>query len=154
MIRIFAILLSLTILTPDSKTNEVRKLRQLFYTSAENSDSSTTLFDQLQEINNQSPPILLGYKGMSYLLEAKHSYSVYKKFSYFYKGTSILDTSIVMAPSNRELRFFRYSVQDNAPSFLGYNKNLKNDKKTILFEIEKETDSDLKYKINEYFKLR
>ena len=151
MIRIIAVLLSLTSFYFSTKKEEVKELRQLFYKATENSDSSTTLFNKLSSANNQSPAIIFGYKGMSYLLEAKHSYNVYQKFSYFNRGKSILDSAINMDPKNRELRFFRYSVQDNAPSFLGYNKELKVDKAKILLKIEAEEDSDLKYKINEYF---
>ncbi len=32
-----------------------------------------------------------------------------------------------MQPDNIEIRFIRLSVQKNAPSFLGYNKNIKED---------------------------
>ena len=151
MIRIIVLLLSLTPLHFTPEIEEVKELRKLFYEANENSDSSTTLFEKLSSANNQSPPIIFGYKGMSYFLEAKHSYNVYQKFSYFNKGKSILDSAINMDPDNRELRFFRYSVQDNAPLFLNYNEELKVDKKTILHNIETEEDSDLKYKINAYF---
>lgn len=151
MIRIIVLLLSLTPLHFSPKTDEVKELRKLFYQATENSDSSTTLFKKLSKENNKSKAIVFGYKGMSYLLEAKHSFNVYQKFSYFNKGTNILDSAINMDPENRELRFFRYSVQDNAPSFLGYNEELSIDKKRILHKIETEEDSDLKYKINEYF---
>lgn len=151
MIRIIILLFSLTPLHFSPATDEVKELRKLFYQATEDSDSSTTLFKKLSKENNNSKAIVFGYKGMSYLLEAKHSFNVYQKFSYFNKGTNILDSAINMDPENRELRFFRYSVQDNAPSFLGYNEELSIDKKRILHKIETEEDSDLKYKINEYF---
>ena len=149
MIRIIFILLSLNPLNFSSETKELRKL---FYEATENADSSAALFKKLRSANKQSPAIIFGLKGMSYFLEAKHSYNVYQKFSYFNKGKSILDAAINMHPKNRELRFFRYTIQDNAPLFLDYNDDLKVDKKTILLNIETEKDSNLKYKIKSYFK--
>lgn len=154
MIRFLFIFSFITHISLAVSPVEIQTMRTLFYAAAEDSDSSTVLFEQLSSINTDSAAILLGYKGMSMLLEAKHSWNVYTKFSYFNKGTSLLDVAISKDLANRELRFFRYTVQDNAPSFLGYNKNLVADKAIILEELDKESDTDLKLKIKEYFKLK
>lgn len=150
MIKILALFFSLSALTTIPNHDNVKELRTLFYSASEDSKSSTTLFDKLSNINDNSAPILQGYKGMSYLLEAKHSYNIYKKYSYFSKGADILDVAIEKGPNNRELRFLRYSVQNNAPQFLGYYEEMANDKKIILTNLANESDDDLKKKIIEY----
>ena len=154
MIQLLAIFFSLSALTTIPNQDEVKELRTLFYSAAENSNSSATLFDKLSIVNDNSAPILQGYKGMSYLLEAKHSYNIYKKYSYFSKGADILDVAIAKEPNNRELRFLRYSVQKNAPPFLGYYEEITNDKKIILANLANESDDDLREKIVEYLKLK
>lgn len=151
MLSILSIILSISLSNPTA--NEIKELRTLFYVAAEDSDSSTILFEQLESVNDKSAAILIGYKGMSHLLEAKHSYNIYTKFAYFIDGTDFLDDAIKKDPTNRELRFFRYSVQDNAPRFLGYYENLAEDKKIATQNINTEPDQDLKAKIKEYFKL-
>jgi tRNA A37 methylthiotransferase MiaB len=35
-------------------------------------------------------------------------------------------------PNNIEIRFLRYSIQSNTPAFLGYSKNLKEDRKVMV----------------------
>ena len=150
MIQILAIFFSLSTLKTIPNEYKVKELRSLFYSAAEDSNSSATLFDKLSSVNNNSAPILQGYKGMSYLLEAKHTYNVYKKYTYFSKGAEILDIAITKGPNNRELRFLRYSVQNNAPQFLGYYEEMVNDKKIILANLANERDDDLREKIVEY----
>jgi len=152
MIQVLALFFSLSALTAIPNQDNIKELRTLFYSAAEDSGFSTTLFDKLSTVNDNSAPILQGYKGMSYLLEAKHSYNIYKKYSYFSKGADILDVAIAKGPNNRELRFLRYSVQNNAPKFLGYYEEIANDKKIILANLANESDDDLRKRIVEYLK--
>jgi uncharacterized protein YfkK (UPF0435 family) len=35
-------------------------------------------------------------------------------------------------PNNIEIRFLRYSIQSNTPAFLGYSKNLKEDRNVMV----------------------
>jgi hypothetical protein len=50
---------------------------------------------------------------------------------------------IYLNPQYTEIRFLRYLVQLNCPSFLGYRTNLENDYKFIMSKINSE-DEDLK----------
>lgn len=126
-------------------------LRDLFYEASEDDGASDELFDKMQSVNSNSPAIKIGFKGMSYLLEAKHSYNPYTKLTYFYEGKALLEKAIQKSPSNIELRFFRYIIQGNTPSFLGYNSNLKVDMNLINTKLPLSGDSDLRKRIKKYF---
>jgi len=45
----------------------------------------------------------------------------------FNSGKQNIDAALGLDPENVEIRFIRLSVQKNAPSFLGYNSNIKED---------------------------
>mgnify|MGYP003690559781 CR=1 FL=1 len=126
-------------------------LRNLFYDASENSDSSEVLFEKMKLVDENSPAIKIGFKALSYLIEAKHSYNPYTKLSFFYKGTELMEASIKKDPSNIELRFFRYIIQGNTPAFLGYKKNMKEDVNLINKKLPNTDDPDLVKKIKQYF---
>jgi len=49
------------------------------------------------------------------------------KLSLFKQGHEKMEHAIQIDPSNAEYRFLRITIQENAPSMLGYNKNLDED---------------------------
>lgn len=55
-----------------------------------------------------------------------------QKLSLFKEGSKKLETAIKNSPNNAEYHFLRFMIQENAPSFLGYNSNLQEDKKIIV----------------------
>ena len=44
--------------------------------------------------------------------------------------------AVALAPNNLEIRFLRFSIQDQLPTYLGYSKELAVDKKMILQQIQ------------------
>jgi Cu/Ag efflux protein CusF len=54
-----------------------------------------------------------------------------KKLSSFKEGHKLLEEAINSDPNNVEFRFIRLMVQENAPKFLKYNKNLDEDSQII-----------------------
>lgn len=133
-------------------SKEHLRLRDLFYEASEDDSSSSRLFKSMKNVSENSLAINMGFKGMSYLLEAKHSYNPYTKLAYFYKGKDLLEAAIKKSPSNIELRFFRYIIQGNTPAFLGYKSNMKEDQQLINSTLPKSGDLDLKKRIEQYFK--
>lgn len=69
----------------------------------------------------------LGYLGGLQTIWAKYVFSPMSKLNTFNKGKKNIEQAIKKEPNNVELRFIRLSVQKNAPSFLGYNSNIKED---------------------------
>ncbi|MDY0342542.1 MAG: hypothetical protein RBR28_03160 [Lentimicrobium sp.] len=58
-----------------------------------------------------------------------------EKIKYFRKGKNLLDESVKQSPNHIEIRFLRFATQTKAPSFLGYDNNLQEDKNLILKNI-------------------
>lgn len=98
------------------------------------------------------PPnnVLLGYKGAVTMIMAKHAFSPLKKLEYFNQGRAILEQALKAEPNNIELRYLRFSIQCNSPSFLGYYEEKKSDKVILLQEISRIADIELKRKITQY----
>ena len=114
--------------------------------SKEDSKKFKSLVESIQSPNE----CIKGYIAVAYMIEAKHVYNPSTKLSYFNKGKLQLDNSIIKDPQNIELRFLRLCMQLNAPSFLGYNNQIKTDKEFILLKYSLQKDLDLKKRIKEY----
>lgn len=72
-----------------------------------------------------------GYYGAFQAIYASHITNSSEKLKHFKTGKSHIEQAISSEPKNVELRFVRLSVQKMAPSFLGYNKKIEEDKKFI-----------------------
>lgn len=110
-------------------------------------ENSKKAFDTTQK------PIYEAFYAMGNLLMAKHTSNPMKQFSYFRKGKFALDNAAKSDPKNVEIRFLRYVTQQQAPAFLGYNKNMKGDKELIMNEYKNLEDKDLIQRIKRHFKI-
>jgi len=54
------------------------------------------------------------------------------------------------APSNLEIRYLRYSIQHESPGFLGYNKNMVEDRKMLIDKVSEVQDAELKSMIKSF----
>ncbi|RWW96729.1 hypothetical protein EPI11_14135 [Flavobacterium cerinum] len=73
----------------------------------------------------------LAYLGAFQTIWAKHSSNPISKLRTFKKGKKNIEDAVMSKPYNIEIRLLRLSVQSNCPSFLGYRKNIEEDKKFI-----------------------
>ena len=125
-------------------------VRNLFHRAAKSSIAADSLKDYFDNVDTKNKPELIGYKGMSKLMLCYHSYNPYTKYTYFLDGKNLLEEAIKMAPTNIELRFLRLAVQLNTPAFLGYSKNIDEDKIAICKMAQYITDVDLIQRIYNY----
>lgn len=122
-------------------------VRRLFYAASQNNAKTDSLLRYIDHMEDVKSPISRGYRGMYYMLKARYSYNPVSKLSSFSKGRKLLEGAITSDPANVELRFLRLSVQLNAPSFLDYNDDIEQDKKTIVSLYRGVTDDDLRARI-------
>jgi hypothetical protein len=141
------LLLSIAIRVSGSNISE---LRMLYYKAAKDKSAADRLLYITENFSNKSQPIILGYKGMAYMLHANYVTNPYLKWSYFRKGRVLLELAITNDSSNVEIRFLRFCAQTNSPFFLGYHREISNDKTFILVALNQLTDIDLKRKIKKY----
>ena len=124
-------------------------LRTELNEAAEDKTIAQSFFNKMSVINEQSPPLLIGFKAISILIMGKHSYNPYTKLKYFYWGKDLLDKAIEKEKS-LELHFFRFAVQTNIPSFLPYTSDIQTDKKIIFSHLPTTKDLDLIKRIVAY----
>ena len=129
--------------------SDLSVVRGLYQNAAEQEAAAKKLLEITREYNNQKP-VLLGYKGAGHMMMAKHVINPFSKMSHFNKGKKIYTSAIAAAPKNLELRFLRFSVQAEAPGFLGYKQNIEEDKQLLLKGVGKIEDPQLKKMIMEY----
>ena len=75
--------------------------------------------------------VYLAYLGAYQTIWANHVINPISKLSTFNKGKKNIQKAVSMDNNNVEIRFIRYSIQKNAPRFLGYSNDLAADKKFI-----------------------
>jgi len=126
------------------------QIRAAYYSAAQKEISADAFAKKLEDVNEQSSAVMLAYKSMALVLEARDAFNPYTKMSSFNKGKAMLENAVNKSPDNVEVRFLRFCVQSNAPFFLGYSGNIADDKAVILNKWSALRDEDLKQKIKEF----
>ena len=131
----------------------ISRVRALYATAGHEESTCKKLINYLNVPSKPNNALFEAYKGAATIIMAKHAFNPVKKLGYFNTGKKILEKAVQTDPQNIEIRFLRFTIQTNAPSFLGYNDNIRADeiflqKNTLLTE-----DMDLKRMIVEYLKL-
>ena len=150
LIACFLILLS--DLNYTAKDPSLSSIRLKFHNSTSSEKVCKDLIKQLEPYNEKNNPLLLGYKGGATMLMATHVVNPFSKLSYFKNGRISLEKAIQADKNNVELRFLRYTVQTNIPSFLGYSSNLEKDRVFLRESVNGVKDNDLKKIITSYLK--
>lgn len=126
-------------------SDDLKKIRKNYSLISKQKESVAAI----KEIALTSKNILASTK-QAYYAAAEMSSAQYKinpaaKLNAFNTGKKILESTIAADTNNLEARYIRYTIQQNAPSFLGYNKNILNDKKFLIQHLisVKTIDSEL-----------
>lgn len=129
------------------QSDELITLRDL---SAGSTQESAVQITRLLDSLPPPTPLDHGYWSIALFIHAKSSYSPFDKIKYFKSGKKMLDAAINSDVSCVELRYLRFCVQTNVPFFLNYSGNIEEDKRIILQNWSKITDTDLKKRIRSY----
>lgn len=105
--------------------------RKMYFGMDKNECNALTL-SKAFETSPPKDPLLIAYYGASAAASPACISNPAKKLSNFKNGKQLLETAVQKSSDNLEIRFLRFSTQSKAPSFLGYNANLKEDKLFIL----------------------
>ncbi|WP_288448547.1 hypothetical protein [uncultured Chryseobacterium sp.] len=81
----------------------------------------------IKDLQQADENIAFAYLGGLETVWAKHALNPILKLKAFNKGKRKIEQAVQKEPENIEIRFIRLSVQKHAPSFLGYNDNMKED---------------------------
>lgn len=135
-----------------ARAPEIEDVRALFYKAESSQKVCVELIELLEPYNDKNNALFLGYRGSANMMMAKHLINPFSKLSYFKKGKLMLEKAIQFDQKNVELRFLRYTIQTNVPSFLNYSDNKENDRVFLLQSLNRMNDQKLKIIINNYLK--
>lgn len=115
------------------------------------SSSDTQILDsQIVQLKNAAAsPKINAYLGTMLMKRSAFENSIGDKIAMFKEGHKMLEEQIEADPNNTEYRFLRLVVQENAPSILGYDSNINEDKALLLLNF-KTLSSELKKFILNY----
>ncbi len=114
---------------------DMDEIRLAFYEATLDSKKSIPLIDRINEIENPSA-VLIAYKAATEAVMIKTKWSPFAKFSLLKRSRSTFNKAVDKNDKDLEIRFLRFSVQHHIPEFLGYSKNLDEDKSFIVEQIQ------------------
>ena len=125
------VLFSMTSYSENITDDEIKNIKEAMYRAVESSRVTDSLYTKL--ISKKSAlPMMLAYQGTLEALKAKHSWNPYNKLKYVAQAQKSLKSAIGKETDNLEIRFMRFSIQHYTPAFLGYSKELDEDRKEII----------------------
>jgi hypothetical protein len=107
------------------QVDEILELRTSFQKALTSSKSATDLNTLTAK---QETAIKKAYHGVSYTLLGKHATNPIKKLEYLKKGLPILNQAVQDKPLDVEIRFLRFTVEENVPSFVQIERHVNTDK--------------------------
>src|SRR5690606_1702562 len=137
ILMLFSTVLLMNVSFKNSDLNEVRSS----YSKAVLDKKLCKKMIEELELSKEKSVIDLAYLGAYQTIWANHVFNPLSKLATFKKGKNNIELAISKDPENVEIRYIRFSVQKNAPSFLGYNNNLEEDK-DFLVKNKKNINSD------------
>jgi hypothetical protein len=147
-ISIFILLLSVQY----TKALPLNEARILYKRAVGEEQTCKKLIQALGSFNETNNAALAGYRACATMIMASHVFNPVSKLSYFKEGAQLLEKCIKADMQNIEIRYLRFTVQCNAPSFLGYHSAIYDDKKFLLNALPKMENDELKKMILTFLK--
>ncbi|MEH6763898.1 MAG: hypothetical protein V7655_05310 [Aequorivita antarctica] len=129
---------------------DLKEIRSAYPKASGSTEITTNLDENLANITSSDKPVLLAYRGAVLTLKAKFAKSRSNKQDFFKEGVSLIESAIKSEPSNIEIHYIRMSVQENSPRFLGYHKNIDDDKQFLLDNYAAVSSKELKSVIKDF----
>lgn len=146
-----ALILSVVFFLPSFDGNILNDARANYNKLASDRFLCEKMIFELEKTKNNSAAHL-AYLGGAQTVWANHVVNPISKLNTFNKGKKNIESAIAKEPENVELRFIRLSIQKNAPSFLGYKSNVKEDTELIKKKYQQVNSTILKKNIEALLK--
>jgi hypothetical protein len=107
-----------------------------YYAEAQSKEASA---NALLKLTNQSnEPLMIAYNGAAYAFLANHYFNPYSKLSALTTGLDQINKAVNSANTDIEIRFIRFSIEENIPGFVPCTKHLATDKAFLLKNLSKQ----------------
>ena len=147
---IIVILIAVTSIPSAGKSMGSSELRELYYKAHSGKAAANKFFRVMERLKADEEPVIVCYRGISWLMMASHTINPFTKWADFCKGKVLMEQAIKKEPGNVEMRFLRFCIQTNVPAFLNYSSAEETDKKILIKEWHRLTDTDLRMRIRNY----
>lgn len=114
----------------DPPTKQIQQARDLYYQGIYGNKAAGEQADKLfTDLHKQLPdnPLVTVYYGSLRLLEAEHTWALWKKNSLSKQGVHLMDSAVDAAPNNLEIRFVRTATDRDLPGFFGRKAQYQSD---------------------------
>ncbi len=133
-----------------AQTITLEEARRNYYQCTTDKQTCEQLFTRLSESHSENNTVLNGYYGAVAANLANHTREPAQKIRLFNLGRRLLENAILADSLNLELRFLRYTIQENCPPSLHYNSRLAADKTFIIKNMSSSVSRSLKKNIADY----
>src|SRR4051812_28711448 len=100
--------------------DDLQKLRGLFPVMSKQENAIEEIKTICTKTTALSKPLAAAYLAAAEMASAQYKINPLSKLSAFNSGKKMLEGAVNSDSINVEIRYIRYTIQNNAPSFLGY----------------------------------
>jgi hypothetical protein len=130
----------------------LRRVRELYQSAPIFKQDAVRLDQMMLGVDpDHASPLYECYKGATKMIDAKYTINPITKYLDFKSGKNLINKGIMRDSLNLEMRFIRFSIQSNLPSYLGYHGDLPVDEHFLLTHTANNKDPQLKAMIVKYF---
>ncbi len=112
-----------------AQTMDLEYMRLNYDKAVSDKELCSRLIEELETVKDN--PVYLAYLGAMQTIWANHTRNPISKLRTFNRGKKNIENAVALNSDEIEIRFIRLSVQKNAPSFLGYYKQIRADEAYI-----------------------
>lgn len=113
-------------------TGDIHRIRKEFHVATSDHEKASMLYASLLKLDPKPNTLQYAYLGATEALLAKYSFNPITKLRYLNSACQKLNQSIASNPTNIEIRYMRFSIEVNVPSYLGYSKHINEDKGILI----------------------
>ncbi|MEM8566046.1 MAG: hypothetical protein AAGF85_06260, partial [Bacteroidota bacterium] len=100
--------------------------------------------------SGEDTPTLVAYQAAARALIAKYTWNPMTKLSCLKSVENLLTNAVGADKDNLEIRFLRFYIENNIPSYLGYSKNIKEDGELLKNNLDVVRKLNLDKRISDY----
>lgn len=127
----------------------LQEIRTRFHEGIKAEKSCRALASELEQKPGRTA-LEEGYLGATLMVQAQYEFWPMQKLAAFTKGKALLEAAIQQQPKETELRYLRYIIQVESPSFLNYRTALKEDREHLFNALQGKTDAVLQQYIRSF----
>jgi len=125
----FSLLFLFLFLFSSATVDDLNTARTYF----QNGRDDKSAAEKLQTLTQgKEQAIFKAYNGGAIATLAKHQNNPYKKLEYLKKGLKVINSAVLLDATDIEIRFVRFAVEENIPSFISFTSHIESDSKMLL----------------------